>query len=271
MSTMLTFLWIIPVFCLVLFAIPYVAGPPLVRAKFWAAAWPEVTHVFEAHVPPAVAAFFSYSEAQFAAFGFSPSGDVRIQYYMDRQITELRTFRNDHTLESGGAVCVRQSLPNGTEQSVFTLSISTEFANRREIGTSNAEEIGPLTRTPDWEEVRLPGVTALEAIVRVHRMRESEFETAAAPVLPPPGGELSAVRDTLRRHTDHYADAGYFRLDQAGRRYRLTWKGAAVLSWQQLWPVKQLRLRAAHREAERLIMLSGGSRAAQSLPLVPHP
>jgi hypothetical protein len=92
-------------------------------------------------------------------------------------------------------------------------------------------------------------------------------ETELAPVAPgdpyraPTRVQVTEhVRAAVSRDFDLYVERGLMKNVKGGDRYRLTWKGAYLLTWRQLWPMTRLvRRRRARRVRELLAQISAGA------------
>jgi hypothetical protein len=51
----------------------------------------------------------------------------------------------------------------------------------------------------------------------------------------------------------YWVDKGYFKLDATGEVYRLTWKGAVLVAWKHLWPIKPLRRAWRKHQTHKLL------------------
>ena len=47
-------------------------------------------------------------------------------------------------------------------------------------------------------------------------------------------------------------ESGYYYHDEEHRVYRLTWRGAILMTWKLLWPIKQIRAMLARREGRAI-------------------
>jgi hypothetical protein len=75
------------------------------------------------------------------------------------------------------------------------------------------------------------------------------------------GGDAAAcVAATMVEELEDAARDGYMALSPDGDTYRLTWAGAFLMTWKQLWPVKGILRAARDRRARRLMVELEGDR-----------
>ena len=69
--------------------------------------------------------------------------------------------------------------------------------------------------------------------------------------------EIADPADFLRKsqlkEQAKYSESGYYYHDEEHRVYRLTWRGAILMSWKLLWPIKQIRAILGRVKAARLL------------------
>ncbi len=126
------------------------------------------------------------------------------------------------------------------------------FANSLEVNTNNSSTPRVFGITPDKQVTSLPGVVNASQIYAVHR-----YLTASIPdeMEPLPSADRIAQRfsvdwsRTLRTQTE----LGYMFRDTATSTYRPTPKGALLMTWKMLWPVKPIRAYLVRKEAGRLV------------------
>jgi hypothetical protein len=141
---------------------------------------------------------------------------------------------------------------NGSRREVWTLAIRTHFPDGSEIATisSPSPTIFPTDRKPDT--INPYWIKDGRLLYAIHRARvENSGRTGEERVIPQPGGEAEFLRDLHRRELRRVADAGYLWLDESAARYRPTTKGAFLMTWRLLWPLKGIRAAARRRKARR--------------------
>jgi hypothetical protein len=135
-----------------------------------------------------------------------------------------------------------------------TLAFFTESADGTEIVTANNKILPgtPHSKTKRRIVLWMPELRFPSDLYEYHQRLVERFA-----VLP--------KRDILDRHPHeymkkyseselaHWVKTGYYKLDPSGELYRLTWKGAALTAWKQLWPIKPIRRAWRKHETNKLL------------------
>jgi hypothetical protein len=127
------------------------------------------------------------------------------------------------------------------------MEFSTRLAGSKSIDT-NTNSVLPLSpQNPDTRVFRFPDLTDPAALYEVHRRLAEKYSDG----LPVEGeGEHQAIErmvHVVENYGARHAKLGYMYFSADGQ-YRLTWKGAVLMSWRALWPLGLLR-RILHRHA----------------------
>jgi hypothetical protein len=120
-----------------------------------------------------------------------------------------------------------------------SLVFTTELADGTKLVTSNSTTTGLTPRRKNRLRLWMPEIQDPLELYEFHERLVQRF--GKQPKLFDLNGDFN---DYLRRHSDdqraHWIKEGYYRLDSAAQLYRPTWKGAVLLAWKQLWPLKPL-------------------------------
>jgi hypothetical protein len=120
-----------------------------------------------------------------------------------------------------------------------SLMFQTRFADGTEAVTANNRVTAGFPRLPGITAAWLPEIRDPEELCEVHE----QLRDAVARGQPRVGvGSDSAkfLRDGSRRIHANWVATGYYRLDDDRGVYRPTWKGAVLITWRLLWPIKPL-------------------------------
>jgi hypothetical protein len=146
---------------------------------------------------------------------------------------------------------------------VWTVAIRTRFADGLEIATVSSPSATIFPVNPTQDVINPYWIKDSRLLYAIHRARvEASGRAGQHRVLPPPGGEPDFLRAEHRRELRRVADAGYFWLDEPAGKYRPTLKGAYLMTWRLLWPLKGLRAAARRRKARRELQRLGFTDAA---------
>lgn len=162
-------------------------------------------------------------------------------------------FENRATSDMAMAVAFYQEIQGRRSfRSAYT-EFLTRFGGDRGLSTNNTGELMVTPRIPGRERETFAMVQDAQRLYRVHTALAVRLQ--AGPPLPPPQG--SALEDLLRegieRENEISVQAGYLWYDASAGKYRPTWKGAFLMTWQLLFPVKNLLLAARDRRAAALL------------------
>jgi hypothetical protein len=217
----------------------FVTAPVRMRATNWQPADPEYTPDDEAALPPEARAL----AAGLRALGFENRGTWRPPGGPAAS-GRLALLEHPRTRDAARVLVVTA----GTKVSV-TLAFQTRFADGTEVVTANNRVTAGFPVPPEVTAAWLPEVRDPAALFRVHdQLREAVGRAnTPVPIGPDPAGYL---RDGSTRTHDKWVSAGYYRRDEGARVLRPTWKGAVLVTWRLMWPVKPL-FRARRRRATR--------------------
>ena len=121
------------------------------------------------------------------------------------------------------------------------LEFSTRFTNGMVLETNTN---GTLPLTPENPELRIfrfPKIQAPQALYRIHRQLAEKYASGQWPMGEPKGEELQRFVRLLENYGPRHARIGYMYLADDAEFYKLTWKGAFLMTWRGLWPTAILR------------------------------
>jgi hypothetical protein len=131
--------------------------------------------------------------------------------------------------------------PNKASPAHSMLAFFTECVDGTEFLTANNTVLGntPSSRRKRmvlWmPETRDPG-----ELYGYHERLVTKFVKCRKP-FDFEGNPSLYMKEYAEIEVNHWVKEGYYKLDRAGELYRLTWKGAVMIAWKQLWPIKPLR------------------------------
>jgi hypothetical protein len=139
----------------------------------------------------------------------------------------------------------------GSRRSV-SLLFQTCYQDGTETVTANNQIIAGLPALPQVTVLWLPEVRDPRQLYDVHKQ--------AGDALGPgkerrPIGEdaVAFLKEGSARIRAHHVQTGYYFLDKDRGVYRPTWKGAALITWRLLWPIRPL-YRAWRRRRTSLLL-----------------
>ncbi|HJZ57653.1 MAG TPA: hypothetical protein VKE74_21985 [Gemmataceae bacterium] len=229
--------------CLVLpWLLQFVAAPVRMRARSWQAADPVYTPDDEDRLSPTA----RLVAADLRAMGFEDRG----------------TWRHDGAaLATGHVILLEHPRTRDTAKVMvvtartrrsLTLVFQTRFADGTEAVTANSRVIAGFPPLPGVTVAWLPEFRDAASLYRVHAQLRDALGGARERVGI--GADPAAfLRDGSARSLANWVASGYYALDAVRGVVRPTWKGAALITWRLLWPVKPL-FRARRRRATRRLL-----------------
>jgi hypothetical protein len=139
----------------------------------------------------------------------------------------------------------------------WIVTFRTRYVDGRQIVTTSLDSTSPLPANPDFDVINADRIKDPLRLYALHRARVVRAETShrrgVAKLLPQPGHEIDYLRQEWRDDMARNVAVGYFRLDEPAGVYRPTFKGACLMTWRLLFPVKTLRRLAQRWQARRLV------------------
>lgn len=128
------------------------------------------------------------------------------------------------------------------------LEFSARFANGQTLET-NSNRVLPLTpSSADTRVFRFTELQDAEALLHAHRQILEKYAPGLRAQSEPRGAEIQRFVRTIENYGPRHRQLGYMRLSADGEFYKLTWKGAFLMTWCGLWPVSFVR-QWIHRHA----------------------
>jgi hypothetical protein len=118
---------------------------------------------------------------------------------------------------------------------------STRFASGLTLET-NTNRVLPLTPDdPGTRVFRFPDIEEPQALYRLHLRLIQKHAAGQWAQGEPKGQELERLVNVVENYGPRHATIGYMVLAKNGHTYRLTWKGALLMTWRGLWPTSLVR------------------------------
>jgi hypothetical protein len=197
------------------------------------------------NLPGDISHFFAIRESELKPLGF----EVRGRYRVERLTGKLDAFALILVgpAEKVAALVMALKVPPGLPvRNSTALHLVTRYGDGSAIETMTSERLRPFPPPQGRSVAQLPSVPDAPTLLRVHRMLVQARGDALPRTLRPAGA--SAEEDSalaafsMTEGMKRQAEAGWIRLAEDSRFYRPTWKGAALLSWNRLWPITAVRL-----------------------------
>jgi hypothetical protein len=221
--------------------------PLILKRRHRQAAKPTYSHVTPGQLTPEARDFLGSIIHEFAAEGFGVAANV-CQEKAVKGITSTSTLLVNRL--SGDVANVITTRGDKVRGLVFV--IRSHFADGTSVQTAYNRGIGILPREPGTDGLTISWTRDVAALAELHRRRVARAGRSDEPrVTPSPGEEIRYLEDEWDRGTAHFVRCGYYRRDARSGEMRCTFKGAYLMAWKLMQPVKSLRMRRRDRKAHR--------------------
>ena len=230
--------------------LPFITAPIRMRSRSWQNTDPLYAPDDEGHLPEI---------ARLAA------ADLRILGFEDRG-----TWRHDGAALATGWVVLLEHAQTLDAAKVLVVatrnrrSVSLVFQVRytdgTEVVTANNRVTAGFPPLPGITVAWLPAIRDAVSLYRIHAQLRDALGGGRTRV---GAGRDPAefLRDGSARSLANWVATGYYELDEARGVVRPTWKGAVLVTWRQMWPIKPLyrarRRRATRRRLRQLGITAG--------------
>jgi hypothetical protein len=187
------------------------------------------------------------------ALGFRLAGDLRVSNVVPGATTFVTLFANVKERQIAQVVTAT-AVSAHVRKTVTLLAFTTEFNDKTRLTTSNSSHlvVVPLLRLREGSQ-SFPRIKNPQRLLEIHQASVARFGADAARVAPSIDDPAEFLRRSMRADTDTFLETGYYYEDPKYGIYRPTWRGACLMAWKSLWPVKPLRQLMRNRRAAELL------------------
>jgi len=234
---------------------PYVAGPVMVHRTQRTSLEPtfQAFDPLGPDAPPELTQAYNAIQGELARLGFAV-----VQSYSNRSVNNavgyITLFQNRKTAEVA-RLLVSVSVRGVVRNAAVLFKYNTDFGDDSLVLTYNGRSpwIYPR-RPPPYHAFNFPDVTDPGRLLELHRAlvrRIGGGQIRRDPLGADPDAYLRRT-EYLQPQAYHMA-CGYSYRDEAAGVQRPTWKGAILVTWKLLWPLKPLGLALRRNKARRLL------------------
>lgn len=216
----------------------YILGPVLVRERHWRTADPVFRAFDLAQAPLEVAGPLQQAAQVLSAVGFRTIGHACTTEPQSKIDSYASILVSPDGADIAQMMAVRVTGPRARVVSVA--AFRREFADDICIATSNGSQASSVPTDPRVDGIRLPQVSDVARLYEIHRAFAAQRSAGRAPRVPAPGTADRYLREQTLRSMQRLLEQGYYHLNSTGQRYCPTLKGACLMVWRQLWPLKQV-------------------------------
>ena len=140
-----------------------------------------------------------------------------------------------------------------TARRVCYTEFTARLADGRRLVTNNNATPSVYPAVPGTVVTQLPQVRDPGRLHRIHQLLAGRERAAGKEPLPADGDWAGRLSEALTRTMQEQTRTDYMYFDTAQSAYRPTWKGAVLMSWKLLPPMRQYRSARLRRRAARLL------------------
>lgn len=192
-------------------------------------------------LPRDVASLFQHSRPELVRLGFECVGFYDCGSVVSETHTYVAYFCNRET----------NDFANVTARVSFAGCSSCLEANG--VVETNTSAARPLTPSePQHRVLRVPGIQKAEELYRIHRQLVEKYAPGLWAEGEPRGEEIERYKRVIENYGPRHARMGYARLVD-GKGYKLTWRGAYLITLRGVWPVSLVRIEGAAKPGHRCV------------------
>jgi len=241
------------VFAAMVVLVPYVLGPPAIKAMLSFSARPTISALMpgDRRLTPTVTEHFERTDAALVPLGFEP-GDPFVFSIAPSTFCVARMYANRRESDAALAAAVFAEVKGREVEKQKHVEFSTVFADGLTIDTGNSREAPFDVDDGTRLAFQAPGVMGAADLYALHRAAaRREGRGRKGPLPPGPSWHERALRDSVERYYARMERGGMLRPEEDGV-MRLTWKGAVVGAWTNIPPALWVRRWRAARTADEL-------------------
>ena len=233
-------------------ALFYVGAPVLVRFTMKQKAAPVFEPLHPDRSPPEATRYFEAVGEALSVDGFVEATRLVLSGFTPNATIFLAAFENQTTQDAAVAVAAYVDVRGVMQLKTAYLEFSNGLTDGRSVSTNNTAELS-VYREPEWRVMtQFPQVQECVLLYRLHEALVQRANGRKKP-LPRRDGWDALLREAMVREMTSQIEPGYLQLSPSGEVYTPTWKGAFLMTWKLLPPLKGILLRARDRRAEKTL------------------
>jgi hypothetical protein len=254
---------------------PYLLLPLYIRSKMVFSVENRFEPVWLGVIPPEAQQAFDTATRGLAACGFRAVGHLRAAGQLAGggvEDSHISVWVNEREGDVANVIAVRASSAMGRICDPV-VAFAKRFTDGSSVTTSNSRSATIFPADASADGITCRDCWDFEKLYAVHRARAARLQAGRRIAPLPKDGEAAAfMHADYIRDLDRVTRAGYYSFDSGRPGYRPTLKGAYIMTWRLLWPLKQLRRRERDRRADAALRALGyggltAFRASQRTPV----
>jgi hypothetical protein len=234
-------------------ALYYFGAPLVVRGAMWFNTRAPVQSLMPEQLPPEAWQYFGQTSPSMAECGFRVVAYACVTGMVPSGLTYFALWMNE---SAGQWAMVTWMNPGGKKYVEFL----TVFGDASSVLTNNSGELSVFKHHPSKDTVTAPWIADPRELYRLHCYRE----TLARPqdvtrYVPAEHEALGKTLDGVARELAQQEEFGYFERTVQPAIYRMTFPGAFLMTWKELFPAKPVRKWLAERRARSQELAARGA------------
>ena len=252
--------WAITIVVVVLFlTMQYWLGPILIRFTQRVPAKPAFVPFDESRhpIPADVAAALRETVAALAGEGFTVAADLFRPGSANDATTRAVLLDHPATGEQALVAALHLST-NVLTQKLCYVEVLNKFADGRSMSVMNSPQLRVFAPVAAKVVEQLPDVRDPVRVLEVSRaLMRRDYDKARRARVNYRGDPARYLSEAMVRELTQQIQTGYLWLDESAAVFRPTWKGALLMTYKLLWPIKQRRARRLRLRAASLLRKLG--------------
>ena len=229
----------------------YVGVPLLVRFTHKNAAQPRFKVLSLGNCPRAVLTYLKDMSERLESAGFMLVGCMSMQQQTTGVTPYFALLIHRLAGDKAMACAIYTEAEGVISLGTRYVEFSTRYEDGRMIDTNNSAALDAFRSVPEKTVTKFPTVDDPLDLYALHQEVMREVAPGAKKVLPDEGAEVDYLSNVLIEDYERQCRLGMLYLDRAAAAYRPTMKGALLMTWGLLPPMKQIRSLQMNRAAKR--------------------
>ena len=232
----------------------YLGAPILLKFQQRMAAHPDLRPIDPSDLPPSVSLCLQESAHALIKDGFSVSECLALPYPMPNIAASIIMLINRDTGDKAMATAIFSTNAATPHIQTKYLEFSTRFEDDHCVDTLNGNILSSFP--PDANDVKsqLPQVQDPNQLYRLHRFVLERTGPHGRPVVYEKGKAIAYLaQKVLVDSYERQVERGWLVRDATGDAYYPSWRGAYIMTWQQLWPWSLVRRAQMRQKARELV------------------
>ena len=155
--------------------------------------------------------------------------------------TTYLALLTNRTARDKAMVAVITSRNGNITNTTSYVELTTTYENGWHFDTLNATTLGAFRVRPQTVRTQVPDLEDPHRLYELHRYLLAKHPIDGPKTIYPEGTAEEYLSSVMVRAYEEQVQTGWMYLDPREDVYRLTWKGAYLITWGLLFPVKSLR------------------------------